>query len=820
MSKVPTLLTVGSLRLGVNSTPSNEVPIQYITSWIKRKMPEFGGLSSTLENRILIIRAETGSGKSTILPVAIFRILRSESTAIGKQYRGAGVICTQPRVLTAMALAKDVSSRPWNPDIVLGTTVGYQTGPVSNKPRSGLTYSTAGVLAVQLRTLSDNEIMDKYRFIIIDEAHERALDNDMVLMSLRNFYFRNIGNIKLPFLLLASATFDVHKYSKYFNVGADNIMEVIGRAYPIDIHWPTMGTNNYALEAARTAIQIHEEHQDDNPLQSDILIFMPGSPESMSVAKELVKYMERMDEKSNLEPFLVLIINREVVISQIGDYLLLFEERDKLKRINGKLPLRRIVISTIVAETGLTIDTLKYVIDCGWNRTQEVYPPWGAEGLITRPAPQSRIQQRKGRAGRLFPGEFYPLYTESVFNSLELQQIPDIISNGSMNIHLAIIAEQQKQKIRLNQVPEFRVEDIALLEPPPVDTFLYANSIAIGLGFVSPRAPLPTTWPPSEVTNAVIESEVKGPLTLARGYGLTTLGHIGAMFSRTPMTGVGVLMAGLVWGASLLDLVTGVAMFGISVQDLYIRRPKTAPPNLLPAGAEALKLSLPPYMSHRLGGGEQVMPPLETETFYYRTKLLISDDFIEAIMIFDTFMQRLDIAAGDLAVIMKWCKQVELKFDTLMDIARKRENIIEEMMVAGMNPFKNSELRLVSLPMDKFTEGVKTVKRCIYEGLKHNLLQWNDQYNCYLSIQGLKVRTPPLFMDHLQQRMRALHVMKNMTSVLTPKWIITDQIRLMPAPKREDDIAAYLVYVADTNLVSVLDGYITPDPDFNSVRSL
>jgi small subunit ribosomal protein S24e len=87
----------------------------------------------------------------------------------------------------------------------------------------------------------DADIMGRYRFILIDEAHERALDSDMTLMLLRNFYQRNAGNKQLPFLLLTSATFATRRYAEYFGVGAENIVEVIGRAYPIETHWPAQG---------------------------------------------------------------------------------------------------------------------------------------------------------------------------------------------------------------------------------------------------------------------------------------------------------------------------------------------------------------------------------------------------------------------------------------------------------------------------------------------------------------------------------------------------------------------------------------------------
>jgi hypothetical protein len=794
-------------------------------------MPEFGGRSASLADRILVVRAETGSGKSTTLPVAVFRILRSESTPAGRRYRGPGVICTQPRVLTAIALATDVSSRPWNPDMVLGETVGFQTGPVSNKPPAGLVYATAGVLAVQLRNQEDADIMGRYRFILIDEAHERALDSDMTLMLLRNFYQRNAGNKQLPFLLLTSATFATRRYAEYFGVGAENIVEVIGRAYPIETHWPAQGTNNYPAEAAAVALRIHEEHPDDRPEQADILIFMPGGPESTAVAKALARpgaasSNEASASPARRRPFLVLTINREVIVSQAGDYPLVFEKPERLPLIGGERPARRIIISTVVAETGLTIDTLRYVIDCGWSRTKEVYQPWGAEGIVTRPAPQSRVEQRKGRAGRLFPGDFYPLYTKNVHGALEAQQLPEIISVGVAEIYLAIVREQQRQKLRTGAPPEFRVEDMTLLDPPPPEALLAASATAVALGFVSARAPLPRSWPPAELTEAVLAAPGLGPLALARGYGLTALGHIAALFARTPMEGVRAIFAGYMWGVAASDLITAVAMFGTPLPDLLVgrgREKKGATPSALPPGAAALRAALPPFLILRTGGGVTgVLPPSESEAFYFRARLLLADDFAEAILLFDAFALRIDASQGDVAAVTDWCTSVGLSFEAMLGIAIKRESIIEEMIVAGLNPFRAADRRLATLSIDEFTEGVCALKQCLYAGLSTRLLRWDPGHPegpAYVSPQGLRVRTPGLFTDAMASRLKALHVTQGPAEALRPRWIITDQIRLMPAPPRSGDTGQPLLYIADTNLVSVLDGYIDPDPDFGCVRA-
>ena len=854
MSKPPTLLVSGSLRLGADGPPSAEVPIEYITAWLRRRMPEYGGRSAALADRVLIVRAETGSGKSTTLPVAIFRILRSEHTPERQRYRGPGVICTQPRVLTAIALANDVSSRPWNPDMVLGETVGYQTGPVSNKPPAGLVYATAGVLAVQLQNQEDAEIMGRYRFIIIDEAHERSLDGDMTLLLLRNFYERNEGDARLPFLLLTSATFDTRRYADYFGVGLGNVVEVVGRAYPIETHWPAQGTNDYPAEAAAVALRIHEgPGAGDPPERADILIFMPGAPESAAVAAALARGLKGYAAGGRVPPFLILTINREVVISQTGDYPLVFEAPGRLPLVGGARPTRRVIVSTVVAETGLTIDTLRYVVDCGWSRTREAYPPWGAEGIVTRPAPQSRIKQRQGRVGRLFPGDFYPLYTKNVHGALEAQQLPEIISTGVAAAYLGIVREQQRQKLRgavklgrsSTAPPEFRAEDMALLDPPPPEAFLEANATAVALGFVSPRAPLPTRWPPAELIEAVASSAGR-PLPQPLGYGLTALGHIAALFSRTPMEGVRVLLEGYVQGTAASDLITAVAMTGTAVADLLVGRgrvkrgaaPSPAGVGGLPPGAEALRASLPPFLAQRTGGGAGAagagaagggvtgaLPPSESEAFYFRARLLLADDFAEAVLLYDAFARQLEPppeggagAPPPLAVASGWCAGVGLSFEAMVALARRRELVAEEMIVAGLNPFRGAGRRLAALPLDEFTEGLRALKRCLYAGHRGRLLRWDPPQGSYVTPQGLRVQAPDLFTDVMASRLKALRITQGPADALRPRWVLTDQVRLVAAPMRGGDIRPPLLYAAAANLVSVLDGYVDPDPDFADAR--
>ena len=669
----PTLLVKGSLVLANEakmSKANRDLPVNYIISWIKNRMPEFGHNKANLEDRILVVRAETGSGKSTVLPVEVFRILRSKTTPLSERYIGKNVICTQPRVLTAIALANDVSGRAWNPDIILGKTVGYQTGPSSNKPTAGLLFATAGVLSVQLENQSDADIMSMYKFILVDEAHERSQDCDLMLMYLKNFYIRNKGNKDLPFLLLTSATFDIKRYATYFDISLDNTVEVIGRAYPIYEHWPKSDIINYVDESVIKAIQIHEENIDDSDDKCDILIFAPGMKHIETIKTQLEEKNETYCEpNSKHSPFLILVINRENINSQADDFNIMFIKPHLLPKIKGKTVKRRIIIATIVAETGLTVDTLKYVIECGWNKSDEAYQPYEISGLITRPAPKSKIKQRKGRAGRMFPGEFYPLYTQESYELLDEQQLPDFITGGIKKKYLAIVKEQQKQKILMHQFPDFRIEDVTLLDPPPMESFIMANSSAALLGFIAENAPLPKQWPPNLSDENLFGIET--------GFGLTKLGHIASNINSISIESIRMILLSYIYDIAIEDMINIAAIMTVdNIFNIEERKKKHEP-----CGIDILFNSIPHYKKiinyintkknrpeieqieseGQFSGGKKkkkkkkltnavaaaaaapnVEKNMEKELDYITIKLLISDNYIEHLLMFEYFIEELN----------------------------------------------------------------------------------------------------------------------------------------------------------------------------------
>ncbi len=761
----PTLLIPGSIK-GID-----EVPIKYIVSWLKNHMPEYGYNSATLDDRILVIQAMTGSGKSTVMPVEIFRILRNKETPLSVQYRGQKVLCTQPRVLTAIELARTVSSSrsDWNPDMALGKIVGYSTGP--RKERAyGLIYATADTLKAKLNTNTDQDIMDEYKFIIIDEAHERSIGSDVLLFMLYKFYKRNEGNKNLPFLILTSATFDTKKYADYFEINYKNIISISGTQFNIDTKWPKHDATNVYDMIIDTLIEINKNK--DEPEQADVLIFVPGLPEMKTIEKQI---------KKNIRDYLlVLKLDGEAVRKETSDYTQVFDSYKKLPKVNGKLPIRRVILSTSVAETGLTINTLKYVIDMGYHRGMESYPIYNVKGLITRPATQSRITQRKGRCGRLFDGVFYPMYSEETYNSLNKQQLPDIItSSDEYNlVHLLFYRMLDN---------DFKIDELNLLDKPSQETFIGSNIIATMLGFIDYNCKL------------------------------TELGKIAARFSSIPMESAKIIFSGFAYNVAITDLITIAAIMQVPNGFLFMRdymykrfmEENREMANLnIPCNAHIMESILPQYLVDIIGGGKvkEMSSDQDSDNYYYRYKLIICDDFIESLLAFESFNKQIMIMKNN-KNITEWCQKKCLNFGTLSTIYDIRERIIDDLLSEGIDIFYNNSHRLIDQPIDLFIPTIINIKKCLYEGLKCNLITYDFNKKTYKTLQGLHIDIEnSILSTQLQNKLRSFKVL---SGDVQPKFILTDGI-ILSSIQGNDTI----MYKLNTNYISILDGFVYPDITF------
>jgi HrpA-like RNA helicase len=768
----PTLLERGNLTGAIGERHPNAIPVEYITGWLKARMPEFGGGRPTaLGDRVLAVRAKTGSGKSTVMPVHIFRLLRPAGTR--GRYRGQSVICTQPRVLTAQTLARDIGASPHYPDMVLGETVGYKTGPVTLKPPDGLIYATAGVLAAQMRVMSDDEVAGLYRFIIIDEAHERQAEVDALLMRLKAFLRRNLGKKTLPFIILTSATFSAERVAEYFEA-PDNVVDVRGRAEPIREIWPAHGTNNYPAEAARVVAEIHSRYGcQDSPGQCDILVFMPGAAEIAAVRDELLRTLLALlhDGKPG---YLVLTLTREDVTGDTLDYRLIKERADKLRYppyVTARMPegwdaatrpSRRVIVATVVAETGVTIETLKYVVDCGWSRTSETYFPGGETGLVTRPASRSRLHQRAGRTGRLFPGEYYPLFTKNTYNALDADQAPAIVTEGCGAVFMDVVTAQTGQD---GAAGPFDVRAIDMLDTPAPQALARPLELAVRGGWLE------------------VAATAAGR---AAGATLTPLGQIAAMFDMTSLEGRRVVLGAFLWRVAMADAATLAALLS------WGRDLRQSP--LLPAMpkkyrlAEAMRLGLPDHVRPAAAG---------TEAYHAHVSDLLECDFIETLAAFEGFVRALDTSEGDLGAVAEWCASAGVELRGALELASRREKVMGELTAAGVNPFWGDEWRLASASAAEFGAVVTRLKRCLYGGIALNTLT-RDSAGKYRTSRGTVVKAP--------SRLTAGGVRPDL-----PHRVAVSHVEIRGPVAKPGEQPPPLLYTLSAGMCCVLDGSVPVD---------
>lgn len=288
--KLPTLLIKGNLRPLTDDPALKKeldewVPIDYIIEWFRSRLNKTG-----LENRVLVLKSETASGKSTALPPELYKKLV-------RNREGASIICTQPRVATAIENVMEMLKH--NAAVMrLGESIGWSTKYNKFRLKSvGLLSATIGTLAQQLRTATDEDIMKKYKYILIDETHERDLQTDMTIYMLKNLLLRNKNNPDCPFVVLMSATFEPKPFTDYFGVElATNFIWCTGATAHIDEMWEWnegRTVNDYPRAAGAVVEKIVTENADDPTARADILIFMPGKAEFT----ETVKWLRQLNEK-------------------------------------------------------------------------------------------------------------------------------------------------------------------------------------------------------------------------------------------------------------------------------------------------------------------------------------------------------------------------------------------------------------------------------------------------------------------------------------------------------------------------------------------
>ncbi|KAG0487748.1 hypothetical protein HPP92_009843 [Vanilla planifolia] len=317
-------------------------------------------LKAVNDHQILVIVGETGSGKTTQIPQYL---LEAGYTKDGKK-----VGCTQPRRVAAMSVAARVSQEM---GVKLGHEVGYSIRfEDCTSEKTVLKYMTDGML---LREFLSEPDLASYSVIMVDEAHERTLSTD-ILFGLVKDIARFRSDLKL---LISSATLDAEKFSDFFDSAP--IFKIPGRRYPVDIHFTTAPEADYVDAAIVTVLQIHVTQP-----PGDILVFLTGQEEIETVDEILKHRIRGLGTK-------IAELNICPIYANLPTELQakIFEPTPE--------GARKVVLATNIAETSLTIDGIKYVIDPGFCKIKSYNPRTGMESLLVNPISKASAMQRAGR---------------------------------------------------------------------------------------------------------------------------------------------------------------------------------------------------------------------------------------------------------------------------------------------------------------------------------------------------------------------------------------------------------------------------------------
>ncbi|WP_170139001.1 ATP-dependent RNA helicase HrpA [Marinomonas piezotolerans] len=370
-------------------------------------------------NQVVIIAGETGSGKTTQLPKMCLEAGRGIAGQIGH---------TQPRRIAARSVAERISDEL---AVTLGEAVGFQVRFTDESQEETLIkLMTDGILLAEIQ---QDKFLQNYDTIIIDEAHERSLNIDFLLGYLKRV-LANRPDLKV---IVTSATIDVERFSRHFNNAP--VIEVSGRTYPVEVRYqPLLSKADVEeLDADQSMEQgivdavtmlIAEERQSGYRGAGDVLVFLPGEREIRETAE-----LFRREQLQGVE---VLPLYARLSSS----------EQQRIFKSHGG---RRIVLSTNVAETSLTVPGIRYVIDPGLARISRYSVRSKVQQLPIEKISQASANQRAGRCGRVADGICVRLYDEEDFNARPEFTDPEIFRTNLASVIL------QMANLRLGAVEKF-----------------------------------------------------------------------------------------------------------------------------------------------------------------------------------------------------------------------------------------------------------------------------------------------------------------------------------------------------------------------------
>ncbi|XP_004381668.1 probable ATP-dependent RNA helicase DHX34 [Trichechus manatus latirostris] len=349
-------------------------------------------LQTLKEHQVVVVAGDTGCGKSTQVPQYLL--------AAGFSH----VACTQPRRIACISLAKRVGFESLSQ---YGSQVGYQIRFESTRSAATkIVFLTVGLL---LRQIQREPSLPQYQVLIVDEVHERHLHNDFLLGILRRL---------LPLrpdlkVILMSATINIALFSSYF--GSAPVVQVPGRLFPITVVYqpPEVEPTTAKSEKLdpRPFLRVLEAIDKKYPPEErgDLLVFLSGMAEISAVLEAAQTYA------SHTQRWVVLPLHSTLSVA----------DQDKVFDVTPP-GVRKCILSTNIAETSVTIDGIRFVVDSGKVKEMSYDPQAKLQRLQEFWISQASAEQRKGRAGRTGPGVCFRLYAESDYDAFAPYPVPEI----------------------------------------------------------------------------------------------------------------------------------------------------------------------------------------------------------------------------------------------------------------------------------------------------------------------------------------------------------------------------------------------------------
>ena len=430
-------------------------------------------LINIIENKninIFIVMGETGCGKTTQVPKIIYQNCEMDNK----------MICiTQPRRIAAISISQRVAEEM---NSKIGELVGYSVRfkeKMSNKTK--IKFVTDGML---VRECILDKNLSKYKYIILDEIHERSIHTDILMMICKDLIInKKRKDLKL---IIMSATLNPKKYMEYFNT--NTLLRIEGRKFPVKVYNISKDNDNenednsdnkiiikddydliskYIDRCLNCILQIILSDEEENK-NGDILVFLPGQEDIEDLQELLLnkkeeiitEFPEKKIEFKILPLFGSLPSNQQMKIFR------------PLRNKFGKI-IRKIILSTNIAETSLTIKNIKFVIDSGFFKMRKFYPKLNIDTLKVTPISKNSALQRAGRTGRESPGMCYRLYTQEEYNNFEENIEPEIQRINLRNISLQLFS------IGYNDF-----NNIDFIDKPPKENFNNAYEDLISLNAI------------------------------------------------------------------------------------------------------------------------------------------------------------------------------------------------------------------------------------------------------------------------------------------------------------------------------------------------